>query len=615
MPNLGNAAIGADVLPSSFGKGDFQAIKVYLPTLATFGAMQAYLINVSGYANTMYWGIASDNAGEPGTAIGSASYSVPSSGSGTWRTVYTPSAALLWQPGWYWFCWILTNTASGDVTGRYDTESGIARYKGGTLTAFSVPTGCTVGNQKFSVYIPYTAVFDASKWTLYPQLLFSTGVWTMEEGVTPAERSRSTATTRTVNCGTAAFVDVASYRLPMPRDQILKAGTYAVVIRVWGVATCNTRAVLDVDSGATTFASASANPAAAEADQLFTITVGADTNITSLLQLKFQGQGVSAAKDVTIRPVHANVRFGPQSTGCLRTLFAGSALTPSPGSHAGPVIVSGVQPYFNTELQGVYPDDVITLKKYTDTLASAGHSASSPVSQVMGAAQYLTDALPVLSTRRIDSTAASDQKTAALNNTYYELLIADAVGNTVGTLSWELLLGRSAASLVTPKGATSGTAAITEDLEPWLEWTDPNPDTTHWRVKVYRTSDNALMWDSTETAAAATKVQIPSSASLLSLTGYYWVVTLMNGSGGAGWTIDSARGYFQIDKTTTGIKITSPQGTADNPEIITDTTPTVEWYFGRDQHSYNIQVIDQATGLPVYSSGWVASTDKEHTIE
>ncbi len=127
----------------------------------------------------------------------------------------------------------------------YDDETGVSRYKSASYTSFTVPTGCAEGSNKFAAYVPYAPVFDASKWTLYPQIPFGTGVWTMEEGVDSRGaqpqhgydphgqlQDNLLRRRRELSPPDAARSDLEVW-LPM-----------RVVLRVWGDATCNVRAVL-----------------------------------------------------------------------------------------------------------------------------------------------------------------------------------------------------------------------------------------------------------------------------------------------------------------------------------------------------------------------------------
>ena len=73
-------------------------------------------------------------------------------------------------------------------------------------------------------------------------------------------------------------------------------------------------------------------------------------------------------------------------------------------------------------------------------------------------------------------------------------------------------------------------------------------------------------------------------------------------------------GYFTFDFEGTAIKVTSHEGTAESPAIITDTTPTIEWHFTKASSSYSATVIDQADSTVHQSTGWVTDDASEHTL-
>jgi hypothetical protein len=597
--------------------GDYWLTKVTLPVYAVPTALKAYLKNRDGSSLDVYGAIYLDDTGEPTTRLSSGYVSVPGFGD----TLYTLDSSLptFLAPGDYWLCMLGKLTGGSSIEGYYEScDSALSRYDvnddNEPLNPYpdSTPEKDT---KQWSLYLDYTPCFDNTRWKCFPHLLCAARTYTCEEGVLPSERSRDDTATVTVSCGTSGYTDVCTFRLPLPPDGILKAGTYAFLGRCWGAATCNTKVVLDVDSGTTTFASSAANPASSEADQYFTISVASDTAVTSLLTLKYQGRGVSSSKNVSIRPVHANNAFGVQADGCARTAFVGTAVNPSPGTHASPVVVHAVHPEFTADLTGVYPDDVIDLVMEADTNHTEDHGPTAIITKEMGTAAEVTDSFPAAATRRVTLTSEETQRMHVIDNTFYTLSVANVLGNAVGSLSWELLSAAAAPCLVTLNGATALTYVTTSDLEPWLEWVDPNTDTTHWQAHVYRVSDSHEMWDSTLTVAGATKVQIPASANLLSGVTYAVILLLERHEGAnLGWRTLSGYGYFQVDYTNTQVKITSPVGTKDTPAVATDITPLVEWYFPKTQHSYLLSVINEDTQEETYTSGWTVSDTQSHTI-
>lgn len=456
----------------------------------------------------------------------------------------------------------------------------------------------------------------AGYWTLYAGANVSAGVYGMTEGMTPAEASLSDATV-VDGFTTTNWVTVLTYNLPDPIGGIIKAGTYEVILRAYGTigSPIDVRVILDGDAGSYTATSDTvAVNTTTEADRVFTITVGADqTKSTWILKVQHT-HATGPWSNFYVRPIHANVRFGAQTgaTGTPRSAFSASPYTPAVGTHIMPTMIPTGLPAITLDCAGVYPDDHLTLVKYTDTLSTAAHSASGATTQTVGHVVDYTTSFPSAGVRRITGTADSTRKMDGSTNTYYVMTVKDGADGAVGTLAYELLLAVGPAQLTTLNGSAAGSYVVTDDLMPYVEWIDANAETTHWRVKVYNTSD-AEMWDSTETAVGETRVQIPSGT-LAASTTYYAVVTLMNGSGGSNWTLDSARGYFQIAAGATGVKITSHEGTLADPTLETDTTPLIEWSFERTQQSFNLSIVDESDQSVDYSTGWTASATKSHTV-
>ena len=407
-----------------------------------------------------------------------------------------------------------------------------------------------------------------------------------------------------------------NYRLPQPPGGILKAGTYAVCLRgpwlsVGGVG--QTKVQLACTGG--TFASPSVSMLTSESDVWFTIVIGADADST-YLQLQVWEQTTNMST-LYFRYGHVNTCFGVESgsTGPPRSTVRASTIAPGPGSHAAPSVVATPTPLLTADMTYVYPTDIVSLVKYADTSSGAAHSPSAPTTQTVGAASAATASVDVaLMTRRIAVTPDATRKCDTGHNTYDVLTVTDYAGGALATLPWELLLGVTAATLTTLNGATAPTYVTTTDLEPWVEWMDPNVGlTTLYRVWVYRATDDHLMYDSGETAVRELQCQIPLAAGLVSFVTYYVVVTLMRGSGGSEWSLDT-RGYFQTDCASTAVKITNIEGTADAPVIITTTTPEIEWYFAKTQQSFMVSVFDEGLHAAAFNTPWTVSPTESYTI-
>lgn len=610
--------LGYDTVRSQYYNMDnyVLAFKVTLPMAARIVSLSSYDVNVSGYTASCGMGIYADNGSDyPGSLLYGTGGRNPAN---DWQWWTVSGLNVVARAGTYWLA-LCCNDFAGTISRRYDYGLTVSKKASGsystppaTFPIRNVDTS-TLG---FSMYAVYYPLFDLALWSLWPGPKIGSGQYWMLEGITQTEQGLSPS--EVVSLTLSSLQTIVTYRLPMPALNVLKAGTYVVAVRAKANTTIGSpkiRALLEVD-GTTSFASSETSITTTEATYFLTISVASDTSISQQLLLKIQGNA-SASLTIYVYPWHGDVQFGvdgQSSGGVPRSTLGLAAIAPSPGTHAAPVLISTATPSFNVQATAVYPDDTLTLRKYSDTRFDSTHNATSPVSQSLGAAKDITSSFPALGVRAFQFSAASSQKAVPIYNTYYVLEVASATGALLGSAAWELLLNVKAPSLLTLAGATSSTPAITEDLEPWVEWSDPNTDTTHWRVRVYRATDDALMWDSGETPAGATKCQIPATADLLSLTTYYVVVALMSGSGGSNWSIDSARGYFQIDKTATGAKITSHEGTSDAPAIETSTTPTFEWYFSKPQQAFNLEIRDETAGRVAYRSGWIASSDTSHAV-
>ena len=446
--------------------------------------------------------------------------------------------------------------------------------------------------------------------------MISTYVYGMTEGMTPAEQGLSDATTVDVASAIGSYATIFTYNLPVPAGSILKAGIYEVTIRGYSSGGGSTVFQLALTASGGTFTSADISSPGSDADMVGTVTVGADTGATSL-SLVVKAKSVGGAYICHMRPIHADVRFGAQSasTGCPRTAFAVTPNTPAVGSHTVPTMISASTPTLIADFAGVYPDDHVTLVKYADTYRTSGHSPSGATTQTVGNAVDYTTSFPSAAVRRISVTADATRKADAYNNSDYVFTIKTSGDIAVGTLTYEVCLSVLPATLLTLNGATSGAYVSTLDLEPLLKWSDPNAGlTTHWRARVYRASDSALIWDSTETAVGPLQVKIPAAAGLISFVTYYWVLTLENGAGGSGWSIDSAMGYFQTDNTSTAVKITNLEGSSDAPVIITTVTPEVDWYFAKTQQSFMVSVFDEGVHAVAFNTPWTVSATESYTI-
>ena len=69
-----------------------------------------------------------------------------------------------------------------------------------------------------------------------------------------------------------------------------------------------------------------------------------------------------------------------------------------------------------------------------------------------------------------------------------------------------------------------------------------------------------------------------------------------------------------LNDTGLTVKIVSPFGTKDIPEVIVTVTPTIDWVFTRVQKTFFVSLYDDTDGEPVYDSGWITSATKSHTV-
>lgn len=412
----------------------------------------------------------------------------------------------------------------------------------------------------------------------------------------------------------------------MPSQDVIPAGVYQLKTKVCigndSSTTVGSYAYAGISAGGT--AHQSANSSALTEFPTFTevtfdITVSADMYPTDgawrvYVMVNDAGGGTKAFCQMNYDGMEFGVKDG--ETGLARTPFnLTQVYYPLQGTHENPTISVGTTPDFKVDVSYVYPEDAVTLVKYEDTLSSQAHSISNPTTQTIGDADSVTTGYSLTRRgRKIECSADSTRKLDAGSNTFYVLTFKDSDGGAVGTVEFEMSLDAKAPQLTTLNGLTDSTYVTLDDFLPYVRWMDPNSDSTHWRVKVYRNSDDVEMWDSGETSVGAYYCQIPDAANLVTSTVYYVIVTVMKGSGGSEWEADSKPGYFVIDKSETAVKITSHQGTADLPTVITDSTPTVEWTFGRAQSAFSLSIVDESDKSTVYNSGWVTSATKSHTV-
>ncbi len=460
---------------------------------------------------------------------------------------------------------------------------------------------------------------DPAKFILWPHTWDSANheAENLEEGVKPSERARDTSATKDWYAAGASMQFGNGNVIPAannPKGNLIKAGTYQLILRLWIEAGSDQTIYARLTHAGGNYQSATLTPTnTEEADIEFDIVVTSDIDVSAATWQLWIYHSGAAADHLYCRPIHDNCCFGVKAGvggGAERNDTVLTLSTPAAGTHATPTIIEERQPSFVLAAQYLYPADIVNLNKYTDTLKNVAHSASG-VTTLAGTGAGYTTAFTAVCARTVTVPCDATRKLDTTTNTYY---VVEALKGAVslGTVAWELLLNAQKPVLTTLNGAAVGTPVITTTLEPWVEWTDPNSTTTHWRVKVYDTADT-LMWDSTETVVGVNRVQIPVASALASLTTYYAVVTVMKGSGGSSWSVDSTKGYFQVDYTATTVKITSHEGTADIPEVITDTTPAFTWTFPKTQHSFNLTVA-HADGSVHYNSGWLVSATQGHTV-
>jgi hypothetical protein len=167
--------------------------------------------------------------------------------------------------------------------------------------------------------------------------------------------------------------------------------------------------------------------------------------------------------------------------------------------------------------------------------------------------------------------------------------------------------------------APTGGAAITS-LTPTLSGTFSDPDSGNTmsaiQVQVYRSSDNALMWDSGKAPIITTpqnqnwSIQVPGSANLAWNVQYYWKAKTWDNSDVQGpW---SANQVFLTERAPT-VTITSPtQG-----QTVTTSSITAQLSYSQAdnvaQGSYQFQLQDQ-NGNVLQDSGAIQGNNNQYTF-
>lgn len=597
------------------GSADYDGAYAWLcsVTVEATGWLQTITLRAGSAGLTGVIGLYADNGGTPagGTLLTTCTTVVTPAGSAP-----TPKLGLL-QP-----IWVTVGTVLWVVI-QLQATSSLIKLGAGTCYRFantygSFPAVCPAVNLSGLPFVTGGYQYaDPAQALWFPQYMLDENSAYAFPGVRPWEYSRSTTTLCTEILNNSTYTLICGYVLAWEGGFTLEAGTYVIWFRSWSDLDSTLQQVtLLADSTAFTSAVLSAS-STFETGVPFEVTVPTDTAILAslIVQLKMKA-GLAATPNGYARPIHADNFAGvlKGSTALQRLSFRSSFESPLVQAHANPAIAFITRPEFMDLLSGVYADDVLTLTRYDDTEKLAAHSATNPTAQSLGYASANIDRLAGTS-RVIQFTPDVDRRLKAKNNTYLVLSVAAPDGTAVGSTAWEMVLDVDIPVLLSLAGMTALTPERTSYLEPTLEWYDPNQgQSTHWRAKIYRESDDVLMWDSGETAVGAMQVLIPVAAGLASTTTYYAIVTVMKGSAGSDWSIDSEPGYFEIDDTSTTVKIISHEGTADAPEVITTLTPTFDWQFLKPQHSCDICMNDAADESIVYQSGWMVTADQSWEI-
>jgi hypothetical protein len=459
---------------------------------------------------------------------------------------------------------------------------------------------------------------DTTKFTCYPQGIISgtkwdTYVYGMEEGVGPAERGLSpTATVQTgSNLGPLSNVWLIQWRLPLPPDGVLKAGTYELAVhfhRIYSTGTgINAEARLVAD-GTTTIVGAidmsrTGVPRISTAELVLSSDVECHSSLVAGVWLDSSYTNCYA----TYYPYSGEGYFGVKSGvsgGSARNALVFTPGSPDQGSHASPTPLIG-SPEFAWDAQYLYKDDTVGLVKYVDSPHTEPHALGASTTQTGGSASSLTQSFQGPSRRRLRLVADAARKPDVLTNTYYKL--AHMAGATeIGALAYETRLSVERPMLASLAGTAALPLTVT-DAVPVVHWSHVNASATHYRIVVRNAATSAVVVDSGEQTGAALQGAWGIQGLENGVT-YCVMFTSMSGSGGSLWSIDSECGYFITDWGSTALKIISHEGTSDTPQIITSTAPTITWDFARPQIAYNLVFVDAATNTVTWQSGWVPTS-------
>lgn len=428
-----------------------------------------------------------------------------------------------------------------------------------------------------------------------------------EEGVKPSERSRTLSNT-TITQNAANYY--AAFKLPLPPDRLLVAGAYELTCLLATIdsepATCAVRLEVWVD-GATSFVGSTVNITShTAASHSLQATVSADTDIVGEWEMRLVLLNAGSDSNLAMATATEDAFIlGAASGGCPRSAVSLTFVSPAVGAHENPSIIDGLATA-SLQATNVYPDDDILLTRYTDTAPSAAHSASGATAQAAVTASTISTLGASGSGQRTLALAVdSSRQPLALADTYY--VVEAKVGAAVMATGYaHVYLNVTRPSLATLAG-TEAIPTYTTETTPILRWANPNALADRWQVCVYD-ADDVLVHDSTETVSTATEYTLPDD--LPAQENLYAVVTVKRGSV---WSVDSLPGWFYCDNAATTFKITSHEGSSDSPELVTTLAPTLEWYFGKTQAAYNVEVFDSANAV-TYASGWTASATKSMSL-
>lgn len=459
---------------------------------------------------------------------------------------------------------------------------------------------------------------DQTKWACWAQvaiggvlssrlLLVST-----EEGVKSSERGHDQAANQVID-DPSEYVE---FVVDLPLGTVIPASTvFHLSVRGKRAAATDAGAKLMLVTDRRSIGNTSIGPFGADETTVTgTITTAGALILDETLTLRITKTTTTWTGDLVLYYQHDDVFVGIDSTttgSISRSPIVITALSPATGSHASPTPIDG-PPDFSLEIENAYADDDIVLTKYADTLKTEAHSAGVSSVQSVGGVDTLTESFSGLSKRRLTFSADTTRKPDALTNTYYVAEIKSGA-TSIGTADFETRLAAEQPVLSTLNGSEAEPLMVTMAI-PQLGWVHSNATADFHRVKVYDAADDSLDYDSGEVSGGAMSGLHDISSGLADGKTYYAIVTIMRGSDGSSWSIDSDPGYFTVDWASTGVKITSHEGTSDTPEIVTDTTPEVTWEFDKDQVAYNISYRDEDTATLHFSSSWVTSAVSAHTL-